>query len=258
MTRIAVLIPVWNRAATLGRAIESARCQDPDELVVVDDASTDGSVELAESLGVQVIRHPQHSDNWIKSLGVAIKSLKSDYVIAMGADDVLYEPLLQNVREVVQPQSSRGWPGVVFGDYALLREANPPEVLEVRKFGMHGVTAMSRSEAQEWFRASSATRNECGVGAAIRRDLLLWLHEEEWWRLGPKHDSFGYVVAAARGGCVYVPQVHSGFTVIQQHPSYHQQILGNAEHRQQLQIACDEWLKRPAIAEYAQGIAFQL
>lgn len=52
-------IPCYNNSATLADAIESVRRQSspPDELLVVDDASTDRSVEIARSLGVRVVCH---------------------------------------------------------------------------------------------------------------------------------------------------------------------------------------------------------
>lgn len=52
-------IPCFNNAATLARAIESVcdQSRPPAELFVVDDASTDCSVSIAESMGVRVVRH---------------------------------------------------------------------------------------------------------------------------------------------------------------------------------------------------------
>jgi glycosyltransferase involved in cell wall biosynthesis len=51
--RVSAIIPVFNGAAFLADALESVRAQDvaPDEIVVVDDGSTDGSAEIAS-------RHP--------------------------------------------------------------------------------------------------------------------------------------------------------------------------------------------------------
>lgn len=254
---VAVIIPVWNRASTLRRAVESAQSQVPDEIVVVDDCSTDGSAELAESLGVRVIQHPQKSENWIEALGGVYRSLTSDYVIGMGADDVIYDGFVRNVREIVDSRRSHEWPGVVFGDYALLAEGNPLKPITVRHFGFSSITYyMTPAGARERFRKSPMTRHECGVGSAIRRDLLLWLQDEEYWRLGPWSDSFGYVLAAIRGGCAYVPDVHGGFCVQQEKPTYHQEIIQSEENREQYLKVAQEWLKRPGIAPYATEVLF--
>lgn len=60
---VSVVIPLFNRAGTLARAIDSVRAQHVAdwELLVVDDGSTDGGVAVAESYGdprIRVLRHP--------------------------------------------------------------------------------------------------------------------------------------------------------------------------------------------------------
>ena len=55
-----VVIPAHNRAEMVHRALESVASQAPSrpaEVVVVDDASSDGTAEVAESMGATVIRH---------------------------------------------------------------------------------------------------------------------------------------------------------------------------------------------------------
>ena len=49
--RIAAVIPVFNKQAFVGRAIESvlAQTRPADEIVIVDDASTDGSLAVVEA-----------------------------------------------------------------------------------------------------------------------------------------------------------------------------------------------------------------
>jgi glycosyltransferase involved in cell wall biosynthesis len=256
MTRVAVVIPVWNRAATLGRAIESALVQHADEVVVVDDASDDNSVELARGYPVTVVTRKSKSVNWIQAFGVACHTIDADYLVCMGADDVIHEGFVESVRDVLDARKPRGWPGVVFGDYCLLREGSPPEVLGVRRFGMPGVTAMNPAEAAAWFQSTPATRHECGVGSAIRRDMLLWLHDQEYWRLGPWSDSFGYVVAAIKAGCIYVPEVFAGFVVQQSRPSYHQQVLNDQARKTQFVEDAKAWLSRPGISALVNNMKF--
>jgi glycosyltransferase involved in cell wall biosynthesis len=57
---ISVIVPVCNGAGFLAEAIASIRAQDPPvaEIIVIDDGSTDGSGDLAETLGsdIRVIR----------------------------------------------------------------------------------------------------------------------------------------------------------------------------------------------------------
>ena len=58
--RVSVVIPARNAAATLFRAVASARAQapPPDEVIVVDDASTDATASVAKNLGARLIRLP--------------------------------------------------------------------------------------------------------------------------------------------------------------------------------------------------------
>lgn len=56
---ISVVIPVHNGAPTLGRVLDALApgLTDSDQLIVADDGSTDGSVDLARSRGAKVIRN---------------------------------------------------------------------------------------------------------------------------------------------------------------------------------------------------------
>jgi glycosyltransferase involved in cell wall biosynthesis len=60
--RVSVVIPARDAAATLARAIRSARAQTrpPDEVLVVDDASGDDSAAIAAGLGATVVRLAAH------------------------------------------------------------------------------------------------------------------------------------------------------------------------------------------------------
>jgi GT2 family glycosyltransferase len=54
---ISVIIPAYNAVPTLGRCLLALKHQTrpPDEIIVVDDGSTDGTADLAQSYGVQVL-----------------------------------------------------------------------------------------------------------------------------------------------------------------------------------------------------------
>jgi GT2 family glycosyltransferase len=60
--RISVVIPTHNGATTLADCLSALRASSrlPEEIVIVDDASTDGSAELAIRFGCRVIRLPQN------------------------------------------------------------------------------------------------------------------------------------------------------------------------------------------------------
>jgi glycosyltransferase involved in cell wall biosynthesis len=60
--RFSVVVPAYNEAAYLGRALDSLRHQDYDgayEIIVVDNNSTDDTAAIAARYGVRVVREPQ-------------------------------------------------------------------------------------------------------------------------------------------------------------------------------------------------------
>jgi glycosyltransferase involved in cell wall biosynthesis len=58
--RIAVVMPAYNADKTLTRTVEDLPREHVDEIVLVDDASADGTAELARSLGLRVYRHAKN------------------------------------------------------------------------------------------------------------------------------------------------------------------------------------------------------
>jgi glycosyltransferase involved in cell wall biosynthesis len=57
--RVIALIPAYNEAARVGEVVTRASGQ-VDEIVVVDDGSTDGTAAAAEKAGAKVLRHEQN------------------------------------------------------------------------------------------------------------------------------------------------------------------------------------------------------
>src|ERR687896_1952075 len=60
---LTVIVPAYNEAETLADTVRSLKRQtvSPDQILVVDDCSTDATSEIAESLGVAVLRPPENT-----------------------------------------------------------------------------------------------------------------------------------------------------------------------------------------------------
>lgn len=60
LNKISVIIPTYNRAHCVGEALDSILAQDPpvDEVIVIDDGSTDGAADVLAGYGdrITVIR----------------------------------------------------------------------------------------------------------------------------------------------------------------------------------------------------------
>lgn len=55
--KVIAVMPAYNAASTLAATLRDIPKGSVDEVILVDDASTDGTADLAESLGITVIRH---------------------------------------------------------------------------------------------------------------------------------------------------------------------------------------------------------
>ncbi|PZR72374.1 MAG: dolichol-P-glucose synthetase [Chthoniobacterales bacterium] len=99
-------MPCLNEARTLAPCIEKAKAflareQIAGEIIVADNGSTDGSVELAEKAGARVVPVPVRG--YGAALAAGIEAARSDYVI-MGDSDQSYDfsaltPFMQKLRE---------------------------------------------------------------------------------------------------------------------------------------------------------------
>jgi glycosyltransferase involved in cell wall biosynthesis len=83
-----VVIPAWNAEATLTDAIASVRAQTkpPDRIIVVDDGSTDRTVELALAAGAEVFSQSNAGPGAATTRGMAMAS--ASVIAFVDADDI--------------------------------------------------------------------------------------------------------------------------------------------------------------------------
>jgi glycosyltransferase involved in cell wall biosynthesis len=85
---VSVIVPIKNEAGNLPRCLDSIRWAD--EIFVVDSQSTDGSVEIAQQHGAQVVQF-QFNGTWPKKKNWALENLpfRNEWVFILDADEVL-------------------------------------------------------------------------------------------------------------------------------------------------------------------------
>jgi glycosyltransferase involved in cell wall biosynthesis len=109
--KVTVVIPVFNRPAPIRRAIESVlaqTCQDF-EIIVVDDASTDGTVASVASFTdprIRLIRQ-EHNRGASAARNAGIRAGSGTYVAFLDSDDVWLPTKLQRQLEVFERSSER-------------------------------------------------------------------------------------------------------------------------------------------------------
>lgn len=90
-TLVSVIIPTYNRASVVTRAIKSVMAQDyePVEIIVVDDASGDDTQRVVESLGDARIRYLVRSENKgaAAARNTGIRAARGAFIAFLDSDD---------------------------------------------------------------------------------------------------------------------------------------------------------------------------
>lgn len=131
---VTVVIPCYNYGHYLPQAVESALAQRGVEVdvIVVDDASPDGSVAVARELAardarVRVIAHDQNRGH-IRTYNDGLAEASGEFVVLLSADDLLAPGSLERSTRLMREQPSVG---LVYG-YAPPFRDEPPVVRSVR------------------------------------------------------------------------------------------------------------------------------
>lgn len=191
---VSVVIPAHNRAAMLERALASVwaqRPRPPAEVIVVDDASTDVTADVAERLGARVLRHTANRGA-AAARNTGFRAARQPWVALLDSDD-----------EWLPHHLATLWP--LRGDRVLVAGAALVVTDEPAPVRYHGVSTAGPhrvgSPAELWpenFLPASAV--------IVRRDVVLevgGLRED----LGYAEDLDLWVRVIERGSALAVPEV---------------------------------------------------
>ena len=89
MPKVSVILPTFNRADTIMRAIRSAQAQTFQdwELIVVDDGSTDDTAALISGVDPRLLLIRQENRGFTEARNTGIRAARGDYVAFLDSDD---------------------------------------------------------------------------------------------------------------------------------------------------------------------------
>lgn len=118
---VSVVIPLYNKAGYLGRALDSACAQrhPPGEILVVNDGSTDGGPELARQRKdprLRVIDQPRQGVSAARNAGVAAAT--GTHIAFLDADDYWDPGYLEAVARMIAAEPGAGLYGTAYEAFA--------------------------------------------------------------------------------------------------------------------------------------------
>lgn len=204
---ISVVIPLFNKgpwiAETLGSVLNQTR--DPDEIIVVDDGSTDDGVAVAKAIGGSRVRFlqtgtPQSGPSAARNVGIG--AARSGWIALLDADDLWSPDFLLRMEECIRDYPDIGCAfsrGTVVG--AARSYEHPP-----RSTGEQTRRLDLAAFLDFWLRASPRGGSPITSSSVVIRKSVLEKAGlfPEAHRRGEDKDTWLRVVAAA--DAVYLPQ----------------------------------------------------
>jgi glycosyltransferase involved in cell wall biosynthesis len=148
---VSVIIPCFNGEDYIAAAVESALGQSYDdiEVVVVDDGSSDGSVERLLAYGddprFRLLRHDRNR-GIPAARNTGISAARGEYIAFLDQDDIWEHIKLEKQMRVFEDDD--GDTGLAFADIDYLYDVNCEPVRNQREMVPPGVNSMLRQEVQ--------------------------------------------------------------------------------------------------------------
>src|SRR5688572_20062474 len=109
MTTIAIVIVNYNTCDYLGRCLASIHEDDTVEVIIVDNASTDGSAEMVRTRFPQFTLHAKSTNSgYGAAANEAIAACNADYVLLLNSDTLLQSHAAQALQKYLDayPQAA--------------------------------------------------------------------------------------------------------------------------------------------------------
>jgi succinoglycan biosynthesis protein ExoO len=125
-TRFAVIVPVHNKERHAARSIDSILAQtlSPDEIIVIDDASTDGSIAAVRSVDqgrVTYLRRKEPGPGGYAARNLGIEAASAEWIAFLDADDSWAPDHLATIAAAIDRAGPTA--GCIFTGYEFLEPA---------------------------------------------------------------------------------------------------------------------------------------
>jgi glycosyltransferase involved in cell wall biosynthesis len=184
--KVFCVIPAYNEAQSIIAVINRVK-PIVDELVVVDDHSSDPTLELARSTDIPVLHHIIN-----RGQGAALQT-GNDYALLHGADIIVHfdadgQFLAEEIKDMIQPIISNQ-ADIVFGSRFLGKKSNLPKfkkniIMPLAKAINRVFFGINLSDPQNGFRAMSAkVASEIRIendGMAHCNEILIKAHKNKY------------------------------------------------------------------------------
>ncbi len=149
MIQMSVIIPTYNRAYLVARAIESvlAQTERPPEIIVVDDGSQDNTREQVTAFGNQVFYLHQQNSGAAAARHAGIQAAASTWAAFLDSDDYWERDHLERMARAIT--ATEGQASLYFADTMVHTSSGNESYWERRGFAITGEFEM-RADATDW------------------------------------------------------------------------------------------------------------
>lgn len=242
---LSVILPNYNHGHYLAGLLESMMAQSThfDELIVVDDASTDDSVEIVKKVAakypkVRLVRNEKNA-GVVATMAVGLEHAKGNYLIFPSADDKILPGLFEKSSELLKRYPEAG---LCCSDTYTMSELTGEKVLNKRELS-GSACYIPASRLVEIMRTKIVYLS--GFGAVFKRSELLktgFLPELKW-----SSDRIFTTIIAFRTGICYVPEPLAVYCKSKK--SYSAEGVADRKKNQEVLEAVFELLKKPEYSD---------
>lgn len=198
---ISVVIPAYNAAEYIGRAIDSVLAQThrPDEIIVVDDGSTDDTTGVVGSYGSEVRLIRQENAGVSVARNTGINAATSEWIVFLDSDDEWLPEKLKLQTELLERNPELVWSTANFiychcdENYRCqkLDEKRGEALLDGKDFFEDYFDAFTKAAAG-WTGTMMVKRAVLIEAGLFRPGQLRFNDEDMWWRIAYRNPRIGY------------------------------------------------------------------